>query len=110
MAGSYFILSNDIIKQLLYEVFVNNILDKNNIISIPDDVAISALLQWPTFTQPTILDSQKNSLICNKIEENYRDDLIHIRNRTDIYYGNRDIDIKNMVNQVKKFYNPNFEA
>lgn len=110
MAGSYFILSNDIIKQLLYEVFVNNILDKNNIISIPDDVAISALLQWPTFTQPTILDSQKNSLICNKIEENYRDDLIHIRNRTDLYYGNRDIDMKNMINQVKKFYNPNFEA
>ena len=110
MAGSYFILSNNIIKQLLYEVCVNNILEKDNISNIPDDVAISALLQWHSFTKPEIHDSQENSLICNKIEEDYNKHLIHIRNRTDLYYGNRDIDMKNMINQVKKFYNPNFEA
>ena len=110
MAGSYFILSNNIIKQLLYEVCVNNILEKDDISTIPDDVSISALLQWPTFTKPKVYDSQENSLICYKLEENYNENFIHIRNRTDLYYGNRDIDMKNMVNQVKKFYNPNFEA
>lgn len=110
MAGSFFILSNNIIKQLLYEVCVNNILEKDDISTIPDDVAISALLQWPTFTKPKLHDSQENSLISYKLEENYNENLIHIRNRTDLYYGNRDIDMKNMINQVKKFYNPNFEA
>ena len=110
MAGSYFILSNNIIKQLLYEVCVNNILEKDEITTIPDDVAISALLQWPSFPQPKIYDSQENSLITHRIETDYRDNLIHIRNRTDIIYGNREIDMKNMVNQVKKFYNSNFEA
>ena len=110
MAGSYFILSNDIIKQLLYEVCINNILEKDNISTIPDDVAISALLQWSSFPLPKAYDSQDNSLICYRLEENYNENLIHIRNRTDLYYGNRDLDMKNMVNQVKKFYNSNFEA
>jgi hypothetical protein len=85
-------------------------LEKDDISTIPDDVAISALLQWPTFTKPNVYDSQETSLICYNLEENYNENLIHIRNRTDLYYGNRDIDMKNMINQVKKFYNPNFEA
>jgi hypothetical protein len=47
---------------------------------------------------------------CDKLETEYSEELIHIRNRTDMYYGNRLIDMQNMINQVKKFYNPNFEA
>lgn len=106
LAGSFFLISKDIIKNILYETFINNILLKDDIYTIPDDVAISALFQLPNYKSPicynTIDYSHKceNEELCNL----YNDKVFHIRNRTDDRYGHREFDKKNYIHQVKHFY------
>jgi len=109
LAGSFYILSYDIVKNYLYNIIIDDDFINNDIIHIPDDVSISAILQKisPSFSVNNTISQSKN---CDKLETEYSEELIHIRNRTDMYYGNRLIDMQNMINQVKKFYNPNFEA
>ena len=109
LSGSFYILTSDIVKEYLHKIITDVEFMNNEIITIPDDVAISAILQ-KNKTSFKCYNTINISKICYEIEKDYSDDLVHIRNRTDMYYGNRLIDMKNMINQVKKFYNPNFEG
>ena len=112
LAGSFFLISKDIIKIILYETFINNILLKDDIYTIPDDVAISALLQLSNYKSPICYNTVHYSHKCENEELNnlYNDKVFHIRNRTDNIHGHRDFDKKNYINQVKYFYNNNFEV
>lgn len=107
LAGSFFIMSRDVVDKLLYEVFTNNILARSNLYTIPDDVAISAIIQLQSIRPANFSTTSKLSIQCEKLEDpvEYNDTIFHIRNRTDIYFGNRDIDVMNMVEQVRFFYN-----
>jgi hypothetical protein len=113
LSGSFYILTSDLIKEYLYKIITDDEFIDNVITTIPDDVAISAILQKNS-TQLSnnfrCYNTVNVSKICYELETEYKDDLVHIRNRTDMYYGNRLLDMKNMLNQIKKFYNPNFEA
>ena len=109
LAGSFYILSRDLVTKYLYNIINDDNFINNDIIHIPDDVSISAILQKITYSF-LVNNTNSQSKICNKLETEYSEDLIHIRNRTDMYYGNRLLDMQNMTNQIKKFYNPNFEA
>ena len=109
LAGSFYILTPDIIKEYLSDILIDDNFINNSIVNIPDDVSISAILhkQSKGFKCYNTISISK---ICYNLETEYKEDLVHIRNRTDMYYGNRLLDMQNMVNQVKNFYNPIFEA
>ena len=109
LAGSFYILSHDLVTKYLYNIIIDDDFINNDIIHIPDDVSISAILQKLSKSF-LVHNTASQSKICDKLETEYSEDLIHIRNRTDSRFGNRIIDKINMTNQVKKFYNPNFEA
>jgi hypothetical protein len=109
LAGSFYILTHDLVTKYLYNIIMDDDFINNDIIHIPDDVAISAILQ--KLSQSFLVNNTVSQCkICDKLETEYNEELIHIRNRTDSQFGNRIIDKINIKNQVKKFYNPNFEA
>ena len=113
LSGSFYMLTPDLIKEYLNKIISDDDFINSEIINIPDDVAISAILQKnskQTTSNFRCYNTINISKICYELETEYNDELVHIRNRTDMYYGNRNIDMKNMTNQVKKFYNPNFEG
>ena len=113
LSGSFYMLTPDLIKEYLYKIIRDDEFKDNIITTIPDDVAISAIIQKNSSQLSAkfrCYNTVNVSKICYILENEYNDDLAHIRNRTDMYYGNRLIDMQNMINQVKKFYNPNFEA
>jgi hypothetical protein len=106
-------LTQDLIKEYLYKIISDDDFINSIITTIPDDVAISAIIQKKSIQSSNnfrCYNTVSISKICYDLESEYNVDLVHIRNRTDMYYGNRMIDIQNMKNQIKKFYNPNFEA
>ena len=106
--GSFFMISKNIINKILYGIINNNILNKGNIITAPDDIAITAFV-FLYFNKPHIINTNLFTKRCEKIDTEYNDHTFHIRNRTDMYFGNRDTDIQNIIYQVKKYYNENFE-
>lgn len=110
-AGSFFIMSKDVIDKLLYEVFTNDILYKSEIYKIPDDLVISAIVQLESIQPRNFINTTLNSNQCKKIENpvDYKETIFHIRNRTDTIYGNRNTDVMNMVEQVRHYYDlPDF--
>jgi len=106
--GSFFMISKNVINRVLFGILRENILEKANITTTPDDVAISAFV-FKYFQNINTINTNDFSRRCENIESEYTDNIFHIRNRTDMYHGHRNIDVKNMINQVKKFYNENFE-
>jgi len=111
LAGSFFIMSKDVVDKLLYEIFTNNILSRSQIYTIPDDLVISAIVQLESiqpynFNTTTNYSKQTKTLEDPKL---YHDCIIHIRNRTDTIFGHRNVDVMNMVEQVRHYYNlPDF--
>jgi hypothetical protein len=106
--GSFFIISKNVINRILFGILRENILEKANITTTPDDLAISAFV-FKYFQNINTINTNDFSRRCENIETEYNEKIFHIRNRTDMYHGHRNIDVKNMINQVKKFYNENFE-
>lgn len=107
LTGSFFVLSIDVVEKILYEVYENNILKKSDLYTIPDDLAITAIVQQETIQPYNFNTTSRYSNQCKKIEKpsEYNEKIYHIRNRTDLIFGNRDVDIMNMVEQVRFFYN-----
>jgi hypothetical protein len=113
LSGSFYILTPDLIKEYLYKIITDDEFVDSIITTIPDDVAISAIIQKKSIQSSNnfrCYNTVSISKICYDLETEYDDEFVHIRNRTDMYYGNRMIDMENMKNQIKKFYNPNFEV
>jgi len=106
--GSFFLISKNIINRIIVGILKNNILDKGNIKTAPDDVAITAMV-FLYFNNVNVINTNDFTKRCEKIETEYSETTFHIRNRTDMFFGNRDTDIKNITYQVKKFYNEDFE-
>jgi hypothetical protein len=45
---------------------------------------------------------------CDKIEPNpseFGENIFHVRNRTDLIFGNRHRDVVNMIEQIRYYYN-----
>jgi hypothetical protein len=106
LSGAGFILSNDIIKELLNEVFNKKCTTDPQIHLAPDDVAITMILQrfikldelyelyeLPRYDCDDLIDP-------TIIDERY----FHIRNKTEWKYHNREYDIENMKRLVEHFY------
>jgi len=103
LSGAGFILSNDIIKEILDQVFNKNCTENFEINMAPDDVAITMILQrflkldrlyeLPRYDCEDLIDP-------NNIPNN----IFHIRNKTEWKYHNRDYDIKNMKILIDHFY------
>jgi hypothetical protein len=111
LAGSFFIMSKDVIDKLLYEVFTNNVLERAGLYKIPDDLVISAIAQLESIQPFNFITTTRYSKQCKELEDptTYADWIFHIRNRTDTTYGHREVDVMNMVEQVRHFYNlPDF--
>ena len=106
--GSFFLMSKNIINKIIIGILKNNLIDKGNIKTTPDDVAITAMV-FLYFGNVDIINTNMFTKRCEKIETEYEEVTFHIRNRTDMYFGNRDTDIENIIHQVKKYYNENFE-
>jgi len=105
-AGSFILFSQDVVQKIIHQVFVSDILSKKDITTIPDDIVLSAISQLPGIQPKNLINIEKYSHSCVYEEKpkHYTDDLFFIRNRTDKLYGNRDIDMKNITEQVKEFY------
>jgi len=107
LAGSFFVMSADVVDKLLHEVFTNNVLYRSDLYTIPDDLVISAIVQLesirPYNFNSTIIFSKQ----CKALEDpsEYDECIYHIRNRTDSIFGNRYTDVMNMVKQVRFFHN-----
>jgi hypothetical protein len=110
LTGSFYIMSGDIIQKVLREALVFNCVHKENIDDLPDDIVISAIMQIDTIKPKIFKNTQKLSHKCYNLEHpgNIGNNIIHIRNRTDVFFENRNVDIMNMVSQVQYFYNPHF--
>lgn len=111
LAGSFYVMTDDVVDKLLYEVMDNYILKKASIYMIPDDLAISAIVQMESIQPYYFNGTGGYSNQCKNIEDpkNYNESIFHIRNRTDLTLGNRNADVMNIVEQVRYYYNiPNF--
>jgi hypothetical protein len=115
--GAGYIFSNDIVTKLL-NIYKNDS-SIHEILMLPDDIFSSLLLyivkykylytEYIKIEIPflEIVDGFINNFTeCNKLEDpsKYSENIIHIRNRTDIMYGDRKIDIENMKRQIELFY------
>jgi hypothetical protein len=107
LAGSFFVMSKDVIDKLLHEVFNNNVIERANLYTIPDDLVISAIVQLESIQPYNFITTTRYSKQCKNIEDpaSYDNWIFHIRNRTDTLFGNREVDVMNMVEQVRFFYN-----
>jgi hypothetical protein len=105
--GSFFLMSKNIINRMLFGIVKTNILDKGNIITTPDDIAITAFV-FLYFNNVDVVNTNSFTKRCENIEKQYGSQIFHIRNRTDMFYGHREIDKQNMIYQVKKYYNEHF--
>ena len=108
--GAGYILSSDIIHNFLLLYKETDIRD---IFMLADDIVHSVILYHiePEIYCPKYVNAY-NFLYYNFHEcldhENpstYSENIIHIRNRTDYIFGNREVDIENMHKQIKLFYN-----
>jgi hypothetical protein len=108
LAGSFYIMSPDVIDKLLYEIFTNNILTRADLYLIPDDLVVSAIVQLESIQPKTFINTIKNSKHCDKLEPNpseFGENIFHVRNRTDLIFGNRNRDVVNMIEQIRYYYN-----
>jgi len=108
LPGSFYIMSYDVIDKLLYEIFTNNILSRADLYLIPDDLAISAIVQLETIQPKKFINTMKYSKQCDQLElkpDEFGENIFHVRNRTDLIYGNRRRDVINVIQQVRCFYN-----
>lgn len=105
-AGSFIIFSKDVVHMLLCKIIMDNVLSIANIANIPDDIVLTIIAKMPELGIKSYKNILINSYDCEKIEEtdNYKNNVFHIRNRTDYYYNNRETDIINIISQVKHFY------
>lgn len=107
LVGYFIIMSSDVVDKLLHEIFTNNILIKNDLYKIPDDLVISAIVQMEHIQPKNLVLANPYSIICNKIQDpkTIDENIFLIRNRTDYYYKDRNTDVMNFVKQVRYFYN-----
>jgi len=107
LAGSFYIMSYDVIDKLLYEIFTNNILSKADLYLIPDDLVMSAVVQLESIQPKNFINTMSFSKHCNKLEPDpseFGENIFHIRNRTDLRFGDRNRDVMNMVVQIRYYY------
>uniref|UniRef100_A0A6C0ASW4 Uncharacterized protein n=1 Tax=viral metagenome TaxID=1070528 RepID=A0A6C0ASW4_9ZZZZ len=98
LSGAGFIVSRDVVTDLLNEVFVKNSINEE-IKYAPDDVAITKLIK---LSRTNVIFERLQRYDCTELTDFTEIDpsVFHIRNKTEWKYGNRDIDIQNMKNQV----------
>lgn len=102
LSGAGFILSKDIIENLLNIVYEKPSIFTEELLSYPDDVAISQIvgkMEFVTFSDMSRYDCN-DLLVLTDIDNS----IFHIRNKTEWKYGNRDIDKKNMELLYDFFY------
>jgi hypothetical protein len=105
-AGSFFVFTEDVVQKIVDKIKNEGILSNSEIAQIPDDIAISAIVQVKGIQPRHLVNMLQYSHPCECIEKpiHYTDDLFHIRNRTDKTFGNRDVDVQNMREQIRTFY------
>jgi hypothetical protein len=104
LSGAGFILSADVINEVLDQVFNKKCTENPEINMAPDDVAITMILK--RFIKLDRLYELPRYDCDDLIDPNIiPDDVFHIRNKTEWKYQNRDFDIKNMKTLVDHFYN-----
>lgn len=105
-AGSFFVFTEDVVQKIVDKIRNEGILNKADIAQIPDDIAMSAIVQLKGIQPAHLVSMQSFSHACECIEKpiHYSDDLFHIRNRTDKIFGNREVDVQNMKEQIRTFY------
>jgi hypothetical protein len=106
LSGAGFILSKDVVVELIEASFIKKYTDIHEIKMAPDDVAITMLLEryikidrfleLPRYDCDDLIDPSKID-----------DSIFHIRNKTEWKYHHRRIDIENMDRQVTHFYEAN---
>jgi len=102
LSGAGFIVSRDVVSSLLDLMHHPNIFTED-LIYLPDDVAISTLLH--RYVQ---IDTQDDLPRYDCEERVHPEDIptciFHVRNKTEWKYGHRRIDIENMRHQVDYVY------
>lgn len=102
LSGAGFILSRDVVQEILKEVFIKKSIN-DEIKFAPDDVAITMIIQR-FITMDKLYDLPRydcESAINPTVIDN---DIFHIRNKTEWKYKHRLYDISNMEKQVQYFY------
>jgi hypothetical protein len=89
----------------------SHVLSRGNLFTLPDDVAISAFFYIKDIKPKNYVIAYDYFRKCTQPENpaSYPDNIIVVRNK--VIYGDnqcRDVDIMNMVEQVRVFYNPFF--
>jgi hypothetical protein len=102
ISGAGFIVSKDIVASLLDLMYHPNVFTED-LIYLPDDVAISTLLN-----RYIHIDKTEDVPRYDCEERIHSKDIphhfFHIRNKTEWKYGHRQIDIENMRDQVNHVY------
>jgi hypothetical protein len=107
LAGSFYIMSYDVVDKVLYEIFTNNILSRADLYLIPDDLVMSAIVQVESIQPKNFINTMSFSKHCEKLEPDpseFGETIFHVRNRTDLRFGNRNRDVMNMVEQIRYYY------
>jgi uncharacterized membrane protein YkgB len=99
LSGAGFIVSRDIVFDIVKEVFEKKSIDEE-IKYAPDDVALTKLIK---LSRSNILFEKLDRYDCNELIDSTTVENVHcfhIRNKTEWKYHNRIVDIKNMTLQV----------
>ena len=107
LAGSFYIMSYDVVDKVLYEIFTNNILSRADLYLIPDDLVMSAIVQVESIQPKNFINTMSFSKHCEKLEADpseFGENIFHVRNRTDLRFGDRNRDVMNMVVQIRYYY------
>ena len=102
ISGAGFIISNDITKNILKEIIIENCITEEIRLQ-PDDVAITNIIKrFHNNYFDTLERYDCESLIdVNSIDEK----IFHIRNKTEWIFNHREIDMKNYTTLMQHFYN-----
>ena len=102
ISGAGFIISNDITKNILKEIIIENCITEELRLQ-PDDVAITNIIKRFHNNYFDTLDRYDcESLVdVNSIDEK----IFHIRNKTEWIFNHREIDMKNYTELVAYYYN-----
>jgi hypothetical protein len=109
-AGSFYVMSHDLLYHMLLEVD-SQILARGNVYTLPDDIAISALFYIENIKPKNYVIAYDFFRKCTELENpmSYPDSIFVVRNKVNYGENNsRDVDVMNMVEQVRIFYNPFF--
>lgn len=102
ISGAGFIISNDITKNILRHVIIENCITEEIRLQ-PDDVAITNIIKRFHNNYFDTLDRYdcENIIDPSTIDEK----IFHIRNKTELIFNHREIDMKNYTTLIQHYYN-----